>query len=448
MRIALLTPYSGNNLGDAAIQDAMITNLRLRIPDAQFSGISLNCDNFLARHGEHAFPLCATDRSFFGMSRGQAAVENDKAKRASASQRQGGVLFYLKQAATALRHIPVLRPCLKMLRNTVSSALQEVRHSVGAYRFLQTHDLLIVSGGGQLDDEWGGSWGHPFSLFKWTMLARVRRIPCAIVSVGAGKISSATSSFFFSTLLGVAQYRSFRDKNSRKIASDLLSKAAADPVVPDLAFSLPPSELPGAADIRSLAHGRTIVAVSPIAFAKPAVWPSSDRELYNRYLQQMAHAISQLIAQDNFLVMVWSALSDRKVIDDILQRLDADAKNKLNEQMHIPEISSWKDLIAVLRDVDFLVTSRLHSTILGFVAARPTIAISFDRKVDWVMSDLGQTDYLLQIRNFVAEDVLGAFERLKSCEQSVTDKIRSYHQQAILESAVQYDTLVSLTNVA
>jgi hypothetical protein len=33
LRIALLTPYTGANLGDASIQDAMIANLCLRLPD-------------------------------------------------------------------------------------------------------------------------------------------------------------------------------------------------------------------------------------------------------------------------------------------------------------------------------------------------------------------------------------------------------------------------------
>ena len=59
LRIALLTPYTGANLGDASIQDAMIANLCLRLPDVEFSGISLNCDNFVERHGTDAFPLLA-----------------------------------------------------------------------------------------------------------------------------------------------------------------------------------------------------------------------------------------------------------------------------------------------------------------------------------------------------------------------------------------------------
>jgi hypothetical protein len=66
-RIALLTPYNGGNLGDAAIQDSLIANIRLRLPAAQFSGICLNCDNFLERHGTDAFPMCALDMPFYHM---------------------------------------------------------------------------------------------------------------------------------------------------------------------------------------------------------------------------------------------------------------------------------------------------------------------------------------------------------------------------------------------
>src|SRR6185437_9395874 len=55
---------------------------------------------------------------------------------------------------------------------------------------------LIVSGGGQLDEEWGGAWGHPFALFKWAMLARLAKVPLAFASVGACKAASTTSRFF------------------------------------------------------------------------------------------------------------------------------------------------------------------------------------------------------------------------------------------------------------
>jgi polysaccharide pyruvyl transferase WcaK-like protein len=80
--------------------------------------------------------------------------------------------------------------------------------------------------------------------------------------------------------------------------------------------------------------------------------------------------------------------------------------------------------------VDIVIASRLHSAILSFVAKKPTIAISFDKEVDRIMEDLGQTDYLLQIRDFSAEDILDALCRIEKKRNAVTEEIASYTPQA------------------
>jgi polysaccharide pyruvyl transferase WcaK-like protein len=41
-RVFLLTPYTGGNLGDRAIQLTLIENLRKRCPNADFIGLTLN----------------------------------------------------------------------------------------------------------------------------------------------------------------------------------------------------------------------------------------------------------------------------------------------------------------------------------------------------------------------------------------------------------------------
>jgi polysaccharide pyruvyl transferase WcaK-like protein len=421
----------------------MISNLRARLPRAEFSGISLSNRNFVERHGSDAFPLSGTDRPFQGMSQESFSVLAEETKSVYGKQgKKVGISFEFKQK---LKRTPFLGPCFKRLRSCVRCIRKEFGHCVLGYRFLRAHDLLIVSGGGQLDEEWGGPWGHPFALFKWAVLARAARVPCAIISVGAGKVNSVTSRMFLSFALWTARYRSYRDQNTKRIATRLLKRATEDLVVPDLAFSLPCSELPGPKGIRSIAGGRTIFAVSPIAFAKPASWPHADGDLYERYLRQMARMISQLLERDAFVVMVWSALTDKDVIHDILEHCDSHTKSRLERQVHIPVIDSWRDLVAVLLEVDFLVASRLHSAILGFVSGRPTVAISFDPKVDWVMADLGQTDYLLQIHDFVAEDVIDALGRLEFHKGSARVEISSYRQRILSESATQYDTVAKIT---
>lgn len=443
-RIALLTPYTGGNYGDGAIQDAMIANMRLRFPAARFSGISLNCESFVERHDAGAYPICATGTTLYGMARGTSRHIPQQSGKSNRPQTLNRRQRWVRRMRNALGKTPIAGPCLHKARISIAVARQEIRHSIEGYRFLRAHDLLVVSGGGQIDEEWGGPWGHPFALFKWAILARLARVPFAVASVGAGKLSSSTSRYFSWAALRVAAYRSYRDRNSREIAAGLYHRAKLDPVVPDLAFSLPSTEVLSSNCIRKIAGGRKIVAVSPMAFAKPGNWPFEDAVLYSRYLRSIAGVISQLLERDGFIVMVWSAQSDQKVIQEIFEYLDDRSKDRLQRQMHIPEISSWRDLVAALLNVDFLVASRLHSTILGFVTLRPTVAISFDPKVDWMMEDLGQTDALLQIRDFEPDDVIRALDRLESRRQSVTEQIRSYRQRAVSELAMQYDTIAAL----
>jgi len=439
-RIALLTPYSGGNLGDAAIQDAIIANLRLRVPNLQFSGLTLNGDNFVERHGTCAFPLYASCRPLYGLHRRR--VTDPRHGGSSARPPSATRLTSLKQM---LSRAPGLGWCLKAIHPLAERVYGELLHSVLGYRFLRKHHLLIVSGGGQLDEEWGGPWGHPFALFKWAVLAWIARVPYVVASVGACKINSAACRLFLSAALRMARYRSYRDKNSREIAAGLLRRAAQDPVVPDMAFSLPSSELPPPAGIRSISQGRLVVAISPIAYVKPRTWAHEDAALHERYLHHMARLLSQLLERGYFLLIVCSSLGDDDgVVPQILERLDAESKQRAVRQMHFPTIRTWKDLVASLEEVDFLIASRLHSTILGFVTKKPTVAISFDPKVDWVMEDLGQTDYLLHIRDFRAEDVIEALDRIELRKDIVVNQIASYLRSIPSVSELQYDTLADL----
>jgi|SRR5208282_5056784 len=442
-RIALLTPYNGGNLGDAAIQDALIANLRFCLPAAQFSGICLNGDNFVERHGTGFFPLCGSDGQFYRMySRRLTDQPADVESSAQIANEEDRKSSSMKQA---VKRVPAVSWLLKPIYRAARRVYRELRHSAGGYRFLRTQDLLIVSGGGQLDEEWGGPWGHPFTLLKWAVLARIAQVPFAIASVGTCKITSTTSRFFLSVALRMAQYRSYRDQTSRTVAARLMPRTTSDNIVPDIAFSLPSPELPPPAGIQSIAEGRTVVAISPIAFAKPGSWPSPNRDLYDRYLLEMTHVVSHLLKRGCFLVIVCSSLTDdERVIAELLNRLDDHSKALATRQLHVPKIRTWKDLGASLRGADFLIASRLHSAILGFLTQTPTVAISFDPKVDWVMEDLGQTDFLLHIQDFEAADVIGTLERIELRRSSVVEQITAYQHRIREVCEKQCATLAGL----
>lgn len=445
-RIALLTPYDGGNLGDAAIQDSLIANIRARLPEAQFSAISLSGESFVAQHGvESAFALCATDRAFYGMARQTLAERLAQRKSVEDDSAQDTIHNAAGETDDARKSEPVDAPFLTMVRNLARTTFREIRHFGRGYHFLRSQDLLIVSGGGQFDEEWGGPWGHPYALFKWTALAKLAGIPCAIPSVGTGRAKSKTGRWLMSAALRMSEYRSYRDKNSKAVAAGLQRRAANDSIVPDLAFTIPASEFQPNKKMRALAQGRKVIAISPIAYAKPGNWPQQDRAAYDRYAGEMARAISQLIARGYFLTIVCSSLGDDdRVIPEILDRVDANVKNKFPEQLYIPPIATWKDLAASLSESDILIASRLHSIILGFVTGVPSIAISFSPKVDWAMEDFGQSGYRLDIRNFTAEDLIAAVEHIELNRIQVVEQIHSHRRDLLPACELQYDALAAL----
>ena len=451
-RIALITPYNGGNLGDAAIQDSMITNLRERLPAAHFLGITLNGENFVKRHGMDAFPLLASGLASHKSAKSSPQPSNtaedapeQSAGSANNSANRKGPGNPIRRV---LRSIPGLVPLVKNVRARLAVCRGELAHALEGYRVLRSQDLLILSGGGQLDEEYGGAWRLPFAYFKWISLARLARVPCAIASIGAGSIHLPASRRFISIALRLCAYRSYRETKSRAILANLFPKAANDLVVPDLAFSLPTAQLPPPSDsIRAMAHGRPVIAVSPISYAKPGSWPTPNSALYDRYVQQLAQVLASLSRQGFFLVVVCSSLGDdESVIPDLLGRLDDELKSSLDGQIHFPVVKTWRELVAVLRQSDYLIASRLHGTILGFVSQTPVVAISFDPKVDWIMEDVQQTEYLLHFRDFTADQVLQAVDRISATRNDVLARIISYRQGVLAASASarQYDLLAQL----
>jgi polysaccharide pyruvyl transferase WcaK-like protein len=444
-RIALLTPYAGTNLGDAAIQDAMIDGLRRRLPGAQFSAICLDTDAFVVRHGWSGFPLCATNRPFYGMHSSRsdprsAGPHLDVPLRSHWYRRSSDA------AKTALKRAPRLARAFAALRGAARWARREADHALEGYRFLRGHHLLVVSGGGQLDDEWGGPWGHPFSLLKWGFLARVAGVPFAFASVGVGKISTSTTRRWLAGALRLALYRSYREENTRRVASTLLPRASEDSVVPDLALAVPLRGIEPDASVGTLARGRRVVALSPIMYGKAGYWPVEDANGYERYISELSAVAAGLIRRDYFVVLAWSSLRDRNAVPEIIRQVVASG-NRVSEQLFVPRIETWHDLVSVLLSADLVIASRMHSIILSCVARKPTVAISFDPKVDWVMADLGQEDQVFGIHGFAAPQVLDAIGRLAGGPGGVLKQLDAARRDAIASCAAQYDALVRIAQL-
>ena len=298
----------------------------------------------------------------------------------------------------------------------------------------------MVAGGGQLDEEWGGSWAHPYALMKWAVLARAAGNRVIFLSVGGCREELRLTKLFLRIALSLACYRSYRDEGSRQLAL-AITPSADGPVVPDLAFSLPVTRQPLLPASSSMGLR---VGVSPIAFARPGMWPTEDPAQYERYMNELALFATALLRRGISVTLFSSCSPDDQLFDDLRARIDPSLETEARARLLFGNAASVQDLLLLLHSLDFVIASRLHGLVLSFLVGKPCIALSYDRKVDALMTDVGLKAYCLDIRSFTSENTLATFLNLQADGRLVVSKLSATccHYDQLLQS--QYRLVAEL----
>jgi polysaccharide pyruvyl transferase WcaK-like protein len=139
--VVLLTPYTGGNLGDAAIQEAVIANVRSRLPTASVVMASLSPEDTTRIHGVRSFPIGVT--TFGPGIPDDGASGSDLPSTALARKRLASRLTP-RRIARAL-HDKASRALRSALYWT---GLAELNHVVRTAALLRGARMLVVSGGG------------------------------------------------------------------------------------------------------------------------------------------------------------------------------------------------------------------------------------------------------------------------------------------------------------
>src|SRR6266496_2094539 len=279
IRIGLMGPFGFGNLGDAALQQAMLQNIRKYYPDAEILGFSLNPEDTQERHGIPSFPIgrMASNGWLKPKDNPECLVRlNEITNQVCSSQNR----------AVRLLGWLILRAPLEFL--SVLDASKTVRDI----------DYFIVSGGGQLDDYWGGPWHHPYTMLVWSLIAKLRKTKLNFVSVGAGPIDHKLSRWFIKAALSLADYRSYRDEDSKRLIESIGFKWN-DPVYPDLAHSL---EIKRYSNARLSKITHPVVGIGPMAYFDPRVWPERDQRVYIGYLSKLA-SFSAWLLQNGYNIL-------------------------------------------------------------------------------------------------------------------------------------------------
>ena len=206
-RIALWGLFGQKNIGNEFTLEAVVHNIRERLPEAELFIVCTNPEDASCRYDLPAFAISAPYRSNHGTDQPR--------QRSNRIAKLIRILF---------RRIPT-----------------EVAGWMKAFRILKNVNLLAMPGTGLLTDYASSALGYPYEILKWSLIARIRGCRVRIVSVGVGPLRQSLSRLFIRTALRLADYRSFRDSVSKSRIEGSGAKVKADPIAPDLAFSLPKS---------------------------------------------------------------------------------------------------------------------------------------------------------------------------------------------------------------
>ncbi len=439
--ILLLTPYTGGNLGDAAIQDAVIHHLRKRLFEPQISLVTLSPGATSQLHGLPSFPIASSCHDLNRPDRDRSKESGDS------SGQRGNVSQRLKEN---LRRVPWLywalsavSRCVRATGSCPRRARRELSHVVLVYRLLKETDLLVVSGGGQIDDFWGGAFGHPYALFKWTLLARFAKTPVVFPSIGVCSLASRLSRRFAYGALRLAAYRSYRDQGSKQ----LLREAAfthADPVYPDLAFSHPCARQQGFS-ARDADRTHLVVGISPMVYLSPQVWPEQDSKIYGQYLGVLGEFATQALEAGHTIVLFTSASMDQFAVDSLAIMLQQNPNRHLwGDRLRQVKQTTLDNQLNEIRKFDLVVASRLHGVILSHLLGKPVLAVSYDRKVDAHMEAMEQKRFCLNLRDCILAQLQNGFASLAAESGAVSAAIRARVEEFGQELDQQYDRVVQL----
>jgi polysaccharide pyruvyl transferase WcaK-like protein len=433
LRVGVLGHYGNDNLGDEAIVQAVIENVRTRAPCAEVVCFSVNPVNTTWRHGVPAYPIT---RHAAATAPRDAEVSGGATASAQSSTPQTSRL------RTWLKAIPGARSVAHTIYTLISlpgSLRDEWRFLRQSRERLRGMDLLLIAGSNQFLDNFGGSWGFPYAMLKWTYLGRMAGAKVAFVSIGAGPLSSWLSRLMVRLAMRVADDISFRDDASRRLV--VCSWAGQNArVAPDLAFSLQID--PAGGDLPASGR-RPSIGINPMPVHDRRYWHEANDSAYEAYVAQLASFCGRLESEGYPWYFFSTQPKDTNVMRDVAARMrQQGCEDCLENRMFNP--ATVGQLMQRIGQTEIVVATRFHGVVLTLVAGRPALGVCYHRKTADVLEAIGLGEFHVNIDQLDSNALvrmLGLLEgRRTEFEQKVRDTALQYRQ----ELNAQYERLLDL----
>ena len=385
-KIGLLDHTGYGNLGDDTTQTAVMQNIKQRWPGSVICGFSCIPTDTELRHGITCYAI---------RRKTQSDAVGIKSRVKSALSKHRFLLEVLKTINVAFIHKP-------------KALFSESVFLVRSFKIIRTFDILIISGGGQLLDSWGGPWQFPYTIFKWVLLAKLSGAKCYFLNVGAGPLEFPLSRVFFNRALHLADYVSFRDQRSKALMREVGFKGEAQ-VFPDCVYGL--NTLPNNPN-RIGVQDKPLVGISPMAYCDPRRYYIRDQLAYEGYIRKLALFSSWLSRRCDLTLFSTEVWFDLQAMEELNVVLTKGAGMDGGRLVFRDPITNTSELLSQMSSMDYIITSRFHGVVFAHLLNIPVVAISHHPKVHTLMSNLGLAEYCLDIDTFDPGQLTVTFDRM------------------------------------
>jgi polysaccharide pyruvyl transferase WcaK-like protein len=244
----------------------------------------------------------------------------------------------------------------------------------------------------------------------------------ALVGVGAGVIKQPATRWLFVRAARLAFYRSYRDAQSRDALQQQGLDTSADPVHPDLVFSLPSSPVPGNPEV---------VGVGLMAYYGSNDDRKRADEIYASYIGNVESFIRWLLEGGRRVRLFYGDAADEPAVAQVLTDLGGYRSDPGTLRLAAERVTSYAELSQAMAPVGAVVATRYHNVVCALKLGKPTISIGYAKKNVVLMEDMGLPEFCQYAHSLDVGKLIEQFTKL----ERDADQLRAVIEKGNAENA-------------
>jgi len=161
-------------------------------------------------------------------------------------------------------------------------------------------------------------------------------------------------------------------------------------------------------------------------------------QIYAEYTKSVADFTRWLLDSGRDVRLFYGDEADKPALDKILADVQGSRPEIAPGRLTAYYATTYPEVTELLEPVETVVATRFHNIMFGLKLGKPTIALSYARKIDSLMADLGLSEYCLPAGSLDVEVLKARFTELESRRDEITPEIQKVVKERSAAAAEQF----------